>query len=131
MFDVEKHNSLIKMETKYFLIFSPNSSADIIGITDNEEFAKSFKGVFVGYTEVKFLDPTKWRSDRVLTILSEYHERDCGSMVGGMSQICSCCGASVLTTISVEYNSMDFKKDLHVCIDCYSELIEHRPCPQE
>ena len=119
------------MATKYFLIFSPNSSAGIIGITDNEEFAKSWQSVFVGYEEIKFLDPANWRSDRVRTILSEYHERDCGSMVCGMNKTCPCCGASVLTTISVEHNSMDFKKDLHVCIDCYSEMIKQQPCPQK
>ena len=48
------------METKYFIIRRYNSgtyadTTDIIGLTTDEEFAKSVQSVFCGYEEVKLI----------------------------------------------------------------------------
>lgn len=49
-------------ETKYYIIRRYNSgtipaTTDIIGLTTDEEYAKSIQSVFCGYEEVELLDP--------------------------------------------------------------------------
>jgi len=112
-------------EKHFFLVFSPNSSAGIIGITDNKEFAKSMQSVFVGYEEVKFLDSSQWRIDRVKEIAPHYHDRECGNWLSMCGQKCSCCGQKVDTTTGIEHDSRDFSKDLNVCMECYTEIINY------
>jgi len=125
---------------RYFLVKTVNSSATgvnpIWGITDNEEFAKALQDVFVGYEEVKMLDITHWRKAKVKEIAEHYHDRVCGSMLTAAGQKCKCCGQVVRTTTSIEHDSQDYSKDLGVCTDCYTEIVnfwkENKPgkiCP--
>ena len=54
----EKNNNKVKEEKKIYLIRQVNSFAggtDILGITDNLEYAKSVQSVFCTYEEVKYI----------------------------------------------------------------------------
>jgi len=113
-------------EKRYFLIKNVNCSAGvnpIWGITDNEEYAKSVRGVFCDYEEVKFINLKEWRISKINEIAPHYHDRLCMSMLKMSGQKCKCCGQEVLTTTSIEHDSQDFSKDLSICFDCYTEIV--------
>jgi predicted AlkP superfamily phosphohydrolase/phosphomutase len=125
------------MEKEYFVLRQVNCSnggTDIIGITDDEEFAKSQVSVFCNYEKVKFLE-------RDITLIVKelaetYHDRDVMSTTYADNQICDCCKKTVMATYCIEHDSQDYSKDKHVCSDCYVAIAtywkEHNPkkiCP--
>jgi hypothetical protein len=64
-------------------------------------------------------------------IANNYHERDICSSTFIKNQICDCCNNKVLTRYCIEHDSLDFSKDLHICLDCYYQILnvwkEKRP----
>lgn len=136
----DKKQQLI--EKKYFLVKQVNCGCTgvnpIRGFTDNEEYAKSMQGVFCDYEEIKFLDISQWRKEKVKEIAQNYHERDICATLSMLGQKCQCCEQIVLTTKSIEHDSQDHSKDLNICTDCYVEIVnywkDHKPgkiCPTE
>jgi len=57
-------------------------------------------------------------------IANNYHERDICASICMSNQICKCCNNKVLTTYSIEHDSLDFSKDLNICFDCYYEILK-------
>jgi hypothetical protein len=128
------------MEKEYFLVRWVNCSnggTDIIGITDDEELAKSVCGkqkLFRTYEKVKFL-----QRDLIETIkeLAEtYHDREVMSSTYAPNQKCDCCEKYVTNRVCIEHDSRDFSKDKWVCPECYVAIAtywkEHSPkkiCP--
>lgn len=69
--------------------------------------------------------------DKIKTIAESYHDKLCMSISGGMLQTCECCGIYTYSRTTIEHDSLDFKKDLHVCSDCYVSIVlywkDHKP----
>jgi hypothetical protein len=107
---------------------------DIIGITDDEEYAKSLQSVFCGYEKVKFLE--RDLTEIVKKIAETYHDREVMSARSAGSEPCNCCGKPSITLLCVEHDSQDYSKDKWICNDCYIAVAiywkEHTPkkiCP--
>jgi len=66
---------------------------DIIGITDDEEFAKSQQSVFCYYEKVKFLEKDLITS-KIKEIAETYHDRLVMAGMSGGDNKCECCGTS-------------------------------------
>jgi hypothetical protein len=117
------------MEKEYFLIRWVNCSnggTDIIGVTDDEEFAKSVcseQPVFRKYERVKFL--VKDLKDKIKEIAETYHDRLVMASMSGTNNNCQCCGKPTPTTTCIEHDSQDFTKDLWVCSDCYCAVVKY------
>ncbi len=64
-------------------------------------------------------------------IAESYHDRIvmASSMYDG--QICDCCEDKVYSRSCIEHDSLDYSKDLMVCITCYIKIMnywqEHKP----
>jgi hypothetical protein len=126
------------MEKEYFVLLRAHCSNGVdngvIGITDDEEFAKSQVSVFCFYQKVKFL-----KRDITLIVkeLAEtYHDREVMSSTTGSEVKCECCSKLTVTRTCIEHDSQDVLKDLWVCPDCYIAIAtywkEHHPkkiCP--
>jgi len=113
-------------EKEYFVIYRANCSAggsDVIGITDDEELAKSMQGVFCGYEKVKFLK--KDISTKIEELAKTYHDRVVMTGMSGGENKCDCCGKKVITRTCIEHDSGDFSKDLWICGDCYCEIVKY------
>lgn len=125
------------METEYFVLRRVNCSnggTDIIGITDNEEFAKSQQSVFCGYEKVKFLE--RDTKEKIKELAENYHDRLVMSMVSGSNKNCECCRKETITLTCIEKDDKDYSKDVWLCDKCYAAIVaywkEHSPkkiCP--
>lgn len=111
------------MEKEYFVIrwvSCSNGGTDIIGITDDEEFAKSVCNeqlLFRTYEKVKFL---KRDITSIVKELAEtYHDREVVAYTYADNQKCDCCGKIVTARICIEHDSQDYSKDKLICSDCY------------
>jgi hypothetical protein len=127
------------MEKEYFVLRRANCGTlnletgkmdtDIIGITDDEEFAKSQVSVFCYYEKVKFLE--RDLTTKIKEIAETYHDREVMCGMSGGNNRCECCGKIVVTRTCIEHDSKDFSKDLWICSDCYCDIAkywkEHRP----
>jgi hypothetical protein len=95
------------MEKEYFLLRRfGNGGTDIIGITDDEEFAKSQVGVFCNYEKVKFLE--KDMTPRIKEIAETHHDRVVMTGMSGGNNKCECCGKTVVTRTCIEHDSQVF-----------------------
>lgn len=123
------------MEKEYFVIRWVNCSnggTDIIGITDDEEYAKtvcSEQPVFRKYEKVRLLK--RDLKEIIKGIAETYHDRMVMTGMSGGNNKCECCGETVVTRTCIEHDSQDYSKDLWVCSDCYIAIAtywkEHRP----
>jgi len=114
------------MEKEYFVIrrFNcGNGGTDIIGITDDEEFAKSMQNVFCGYEKVLFLK--KDISTKIEELAKTYHDRVVMTGMSGGNSKCDCCGKPSVTRTCIEHDSQDFSKDLWICADCYCDIVKY------
>jgi len=102
---------------------------DIIGITDDEEFAKSQVSVFCYYEKVRFLE--RDLTLKIKEIAETYHDRLVMTGMSGGDNKCECCGKKVITRTCIEHDTQDYSKDLWVCVDCYCAIMkywkEHKP----
>src|SRR5690606_15885987 len=116
-------------EVEYFIVrrvncgtFNPETGrmdTDIIGITDDEDYAKSMVDVFTTYEKVKFIK--KDLSHIVKRIAENHHDREVMSIRSSLDQeVCDCCKKHSISLIGVEHDSRDFSKDKWVCNDCYN-----------
>ena len=132
----------MKTEKEYFLIRRVGAMAvgpgivnpDIVGITDDEEYAKSRMDIFTKYDKVRFL--TRDLTEIVKEIAETYHDRVVFSGMSGGENICGCCKKEVFSLVCIEHDSQDYSKDLWICHDCYTKIAtywkEHHPkkiCP--
>ena len=114
------------MEKEFFVIRWVNCSnggTDIIGITDDEEFAKSVcneQPLFRTYEKVKFLKRNI--KELVKEIAETYHDREVMSSQAGLERKCDCCGTLIYSTVCIEHDSQDYSKDKWVCPNCYVEI---------
>jgi hypothetical protein len=127
------------MEKEYFVLLRANCSNGVdngvIGITDDEEFAKSKVSVFCFYQKVKFLE--RDLTPIIKELAETYHDREVMSMISDYGERkCDCCGKIVVTRTCIEHDSQDYSKDKHVCGNCYAAIAtywkEHLPkkiCP--
>ena len=110
-------------EKEYFVIrrvgCGAGQNTDIIGITDDEEYAKSRVDVFTAYEKVKFI--VKNLDHIVKRIAENYHDREVMSIRSSLDQeVCDCCKKHSITLVCVENDNRDFSKDKWVCSDCYN-----------
>jgi hypothetical protein len=108
--------------------------SDIIGITDDEEFAKSQVSVFCYYEKVRFIN--RELSNEIKEIAETYHDREVMSCQSGLEKKCDCCDKKTAHSVCIEHDSQDYSKDKWVCPDCYVRIAtywkEHAPkkiCP--
>lgn len=123
------------METEYFVLRRVNCSnggTDIIGITDDEEFAKFYcneQPLFCSYEKVKFLE--RDTKEKIKELAENYHDRFVMSMVTGSNKNCECCGKETKTLICIEKDDKDYSKDVWLCDKCYAAIVvywkEHSP----
>ena len=121
------------MEKEYFVLRRANCGTlnletgkmdtDIIGITDDEAFAKTMQSVFCYYEKVKFLE--RDLSKIIGIIADNYHDRLVMASMSGTNNNCQCCGKPTPTTTCIEHDSQDFTKDLWVCSDCYCAIVKY------
>ena len=57
-------------------------------------------------------------------IASRYHDRECGSMLGGANLVCPICMDSCPSLIGIEADGLpvDHSKDLNICFPCYTKI---------
>jgi len=114
------------MKKEYFIIRwvnCGNGGTDIIGVTDDEEFAKtvcSEQPVFRKYEKVKFLE--RDLTTKIKEIAETYHDREVMTSMSGGDNKCECCGKTTITRTCIEHDSQDYSKDLWVCGDCYTAI---------
>lgn len=128
----------MKDEKEYFVVLRANCSNGvdngIIGITDDETFAKSMQSVFCTYQKVKFLK--RDLTEIVKELAESYHDRVVMSAMSVGNEPCDCCEKPAVTLYCIEHDSQDYSKDKWVCGDCYTAIAtywkEHHPkkiCP--
>jgi len=81
----------------------------VIELYPNSKFAKEYNG----------------NQNSVMTIIEiskEYHDRIVGGGIFGLKQKCKCCNKEVESRYCIEHDSMNFKKDLWICLECYTEI---------
>lgn len=123
----------MKDEKEYFVVLRANCSNGvdngIIGITDDEAFAKSMQSVFCTYQKVKFLK--RDLTEIVKELAESYHDRVVMSAMSVGNEPCDCCEKPAATLYCIEHDSQDYSKDKWVCGDCYTAIAtywkEHRP----
>jgi len=93
---------------------------DIIGLTDDEEFAKSQVSVFCYYEEVKFIN--RDLTERIKNVAETHHDRLVFAGMSGSEKICGCCKKEVYHVVCIEHDSQDYSKDMWVCLDCYNKI---------
>lgn len=119
----------INMEKEYFVVRWVNCSnggTDIIGITDDEEYAKTVckrQPVFRSYEKVIFLKEDL--SAKIKEIAETYHDRVVMTGMCGGDNKCECCGKKTVTRTCIEHDSGDVSKDLWICPDCYVAIVTY------
>jgi hypothetical protein len=117
------------MEKEYFVVRWVNCSnggTDIIGITDDEETAKSvckIQPLFRTYEKVSFLE--RDLTEIIKEIAETYHDREVMTGMSGGDNKCECCGKKVVTRTCIEHDSQDYSKDLWICSDCYCAIVKY------
>lgn len=62
---------------------------------------------------------------KIQSIANNYHDRLCMSVSVIDNQICKCCSNIVTHIVSIEHDSQDHSKDLGVCSNCYSHIVDY------
>lgn len=118
--DMNKEKEYFVLRRAHCGTFDMNTGkmdTDIIGITDDEEFAKSQVSVFCYYEKVKFLK--RDLTEIVKEIAETHHDRLVFAGMSGGEKMCGCCKKEVPHLVCIEHDSQDYSKDMWVCGDCY------------